>query len=90
MASTRARTTFDDGSAARTHAYDTGAAWMSLALQGSRMGLVVHGMGGFDYDAARDRLGVPAGYEVQAMAMRRLADHDEGVAVVGGGGAKKA
>lgn len=62
------RTTFDDGSAARTHAYDTGAAWMSLALQGSRMGLVVHGMGGFDYDAARDRLGVPEGYEVQAMA----------------------
>ncbi len=62
------RTTFDDGSPARTHAYDTGSAWMSLALQGSRMGLVVHGMGGFDYDAARDELGVPDGYAVQAMA----------------------
>ena len=50
-----------------THSYDAGAAWQSFALQGSRMGLVVHGMAGFDYDAARADLGVPGGYRVEAM-----------------------
>ena len=42
------------GRALITHAYDTGAAWMSLALQGWLKGLVVHGMAGFDYGRARD------------------------------------
>ena len=51
-----------------THAYDTGAAWGYLALQGSLRGLVVHGMAGFDYDRARKELGVPEGFDVQAMA----------------------
>ncbi len=61
------KTTFDNGSPARTHSFDTGAAWMSLALQGSRMGLVVHGMQGFDYDAARTRLAVPDEYAIECM-----------------------
>lgn len=51
-----------------THAYDTGAAWMSMALQGRLMGLVVHGMAGFDYDRARVVLGVPDDLHVNAMA----------------------
>ncbi|MFH2203463.1 MAG: nitroreductase family protein [Elusimicrobiota bacterium] len=50
------------------HAYDTGAAWMSLALQAAAMGLAAHGMGGFDHERARADLDVPEGYEVQAMA----------------------
>ena len=33
---------------------------MSLALQASRMGLVAHGMAGFDYDKARQALTVKA------------------------------
>lgn len=53
---------------ARTHSFDTGAAWLSLALQGSIMGLVVHGMQGFDYDRAAAELNVPDGYKVEAMA----------------------
>ena len=61
------KTTFDNGKPARTHSFDAGAAWMSLALQGSRMGLVVHAMQGFDYDAARERLGVPEEYAVECM-----------------------
>jgi nitroreductase len=61
------KTTFDNGTHSRTHAFDTGAAWMSLALQASRVGLVAHGMGGFDYDAARELLHVPDGHEVQCM-----------------------
>ena len=61
------KTTFDNGRPTRTHSYDTGAAWMSLALQGSLMGLAVHGMAGFDYDRARVDLRVPEGHEVEAM-----------------------
>lgn len=51
-----------------THSYDTGAAWMSIALEGNARGYVVHGMSGFDFDAARKNLGVPEGYTVEAMA----------------------
>jgi nitroreductase len=56
-----------DRSPARTHAFDTGAAWQNLALQGASQGLVVHGMAGFDYDRAREVARVPAEYDVQAM-----------------------
>ncbi len=52
---------------ARTHSFDTGAAWMSLALQGSMMGLVVHGMEGFDYDKARTTYNIPQDYDIEAM-----------------------
>lgn len=62
------KTTFGSGKACRTHSYDSGAAWMSLALQGSMMGLVVHGMQGFDYDRARIELAIPEEFQVEAMA----------------------
>jgi nitroreductase len=50
-----------------THSFDTGSAWMSMALQGSMNGLVVHGMEGFDYDKARKELAVPDDFTVEAM-----------------------
>ena len=50
-----------------THSFDAGAAWQNLALQGARMGLVVHGMSGFDYDRARKALNVPEDHTVEAM-----------------------
>jgi nitroreductase len=50
-----------------THAYDTGSAWMSVALQGWLKGLVVHGMAGFDYARARATLNVPDEFSVNAM-----------------------
>ena len=62
------KTTFESGKPSRTHSYDSGAAWMSLALQGSMLGLVVHGMQGFDYEAARTKLIIPDDYQVEAMA----------------------
>ena len=63
------KTTFDhNGKPMLTHAFDTGSAWGMMALEGARRGLVVHGMQGFDYEKARAGLGVPEGYEVQAMA----------------------
>jgi nitroreductase len=63
-----AKTTFDNGKPSRTHAFDAGTAWGMLALEGALRGLVVHGMQGFDYDRAKSELGIPDGYEVQAMA----------------------
>jgi len=49
------------------HLYDAGAAWENIALQGTAMGLVVHGMAGFDYEKARTSLKVPEDYAVAAM-----------------------
>lgn len=63
------RDTFEkNNKPSETHSYDTGAAWMSIALEGCARGYVVHGMSGFDYQAARKNLGVPDGYTVEAMA----------------------
>lgn len=60
--------TFDrNGKPARTHSFDAGAAWENLALEGSRRGLVVHGMEGFDYDKAKELLKLTDEYQVEAM-----------------------
>jgi nitroreductase len=60
------------------HTFDSGAAFENLALQGSAMGLVVHGMAGFDRDKARAALRVPDDYDVEAMiALGRPGDPDE-------------
>jgi nitroreductase len=56
-----------NGKPNRVHTFDSGAAFENLALQGSSMGLVVHGMMGFDYDRARTALAVPDDYDVEAM-----------------------
>jgi len=60
--------TFDhNGKPSQTHSYDTGAAWMALALEGSSRGYVVHGMQGFDYEKAQISLGIPEDHQVEAM-----------------------
>jgi len=57
-----------------THSFDTGAAWVSLALEGARRGLVVHGMSGFDYNKARKVMKIPKVYSIEAMcAIGKLA-----------------
>jgi nitroreductase len=59
------------------HTFDAGSAWENLALQGGVMGLVVHGMAGFDRDRARAALRVPDDYDVEAMiAIGRPGDPD--------------
>ena len=60
-------TSFKD-SPSHTHSFDTGAAWMSLALQAEKLGLRAHGMAGVDFDAARRELGVPDGFRIDAAA----------------------
>jgi nitroreductase len=62
------KTTLENGKPCRTHSYDSGAAWVSLALQGSMLGYVVHGIQGFDYERARTVLNIPDEYQVEAMA----------------------
>ncbi|WP_330631236.1 nitroreductase family protein [Halocatena halophila] len=63
------KTTFDyNGDPSQTHSFDTGAAWENMALEGARRGLVVHGIGGFDYEQAAVVLSLPADYAIEAMA----------------------
>lgn len=60
--------TFDfNNNPAQTHSFDTGAAWMSLALQATMKGFVTHGMEGFDYAKAKKELDIPDGYNVEMM-----------------------
>ena len=56
-----------NGAPSVTHSFDAGAACENMALQASSMGLVAHGMGGFDYDRAKKELHVPDNYSVEAM-----------------------
>lgn len=50
------------------HEFDCGSAWENLALQGAKMGLVVHGMAGFDADKVKKSCNVPDDYSIIAMA----------------------
>ncbi|NQV91856.1 nitroreductase family protein [Candidatus Woesearchaeota archaeon] len=49
------------------HSFDTGAAWVSIALEGARRGLVVHGMAGFDKDKVKKTLKISEEYSIEAM-----------------------
>ena len=49
------------------HLFDCGSAFENLCLQGTAMGLVVHGMSGFDYEKAPGALAIPDDYAVAAM-----------------------
>ncbi|MGQ0661614.1 nitroreductase family protein [Sphingosinicella sp.] len=49
-----------------THSYDAGAAWVSLALQATRMGYRAHGMSGIQHEIARAELGLPDRYHLNA------------------------
>jgi nitroreductase len=49
------------------HAFDAGAAWMSLALQAQADGLIVHAMGGFVPDTLRAALAIPDDVAIHAV-----------------------
>ena len=58
-----------------SHAFDAGAAWMQLALQGHLRGWKTHAMGGFDRGRARQALSIPDDHELQAfIAVGRQGD----------------
>ncbi len=49
----------ETGQPLRTAAFDTGAAWLSLALQAEKLGLRTHAMGGIHHEQVYAALGVP-------------------------------
>ena len=58
-----------------SHSFDVGAAWALLALQATRLGFQAHGMTGVDFDKAREALGVPERYRIEAaIAVGRQGD----------------
>lgn len=57
------------------HAFDTGAAWMSLALQAEKMGWRTHAMAGVDTGALRAALQIPERFAFHCVvAVGRQAD----------------
>lgn len=50
----------------RSHSFDAGAAWGSLALQASLVGWHAHAMVGIDFEGVRRKLNVPDEYHVEA------------------------
>ena len=50
-----------------TAAFDTGSAWMSLALQAQAMGLVSHAMWGFHHEAVAEVINMPSNMSARAM-----------------------
>ena len=63
----------------RHAAFDTGAAWLSLALQARKMGLYAHAMAGFNLEKAHQVLGIPkADYDIMAaIAVGRKGDTNQ-------------
>lgn len=60
------------------HLFDAGSAWENAALQASSMGLVAHGMAGFDFQRAQTLLAVPSEFAVAAMfALGRPGDPEQ-------------
>lgn len=63
---------------ALTASFDTGAAWATLALQATRLGLHVHGMAGFDRDRAAQVLHSSERYHIEAaVAVGRIGAVDK-------------
>jgi nitroreductase len=50
-----------------THAFDAGAAWMSLALQAHLRGWIAHAMGGFDKASAAQAVTLPEDHTLHAV-----------------------
>lgn len=57
------------------HAFDTGAAWASFAIQARKEGWHTHGMAGFDRDALGAAIKLPADHAINAVvAIGKLGD----------------
>ncbi|WP_152404477.1 nitroreductase family protein [Paenibacillus cellulositrophicus] len=57
----------ENGDPNGAHAFDAGAAWASLAIQATILGLHTHAIGGFDRNKAREILNVPDHLELHAV-----------------------
>jgi nitroreductase len=62
----------------RTARFDTGSAWMSLAVEAHSRNIITHGMEGFDVDALKKNLQIPDSFTVEAMiAIGKPGDKEE-------------
>ena len=50
-----------------TAPFDSGAAWMSFAIEAHQRNIIAHAMQGFDYEAIREALEIPLSFSVLAM-----------------------
>ncbi len=50
-----------------THSFDAGSAWENLALQGSVMNLVIHGMAGYNAATLKETLSIGDNYQIEIM-----------------------
>ncbi len=50
-----------------TNQFDAGCAWGFLSLGAHKLGLITHGMVGFDHDKVREELEVPDDFDILAM-----------------------
>ncbi|RED40440.1 nitroreductase family protein [Paenibacillus sp. VMFN-D1] len=57
----------ENGDPNGAHAFDAGAAWASLAIQATILGLHTHAIGGFDRNKAREILNVPDHIDLHAV-----------------------
>jgi nitroreductase len=61
--------------ASRSHSFDAGAAWASLAFQAALLGWSTHALGGFDIEKAREATAAPKTYHLEAIiAVGKRAD----------------
>jgi nitroreductase len=49
-----------------SHSFDAGAAWALLALQATALGYHAHGMTGLDFAKAKEELGIPDDFRLEA------------------------
>ena len=59
--------TNNEGNPNSLHSFDSGSAWMSLALQARMKNLIAHGMAGFDKEKAKKVLKISEDYNIEAM-----------------------
>lgn len=57
----------DNGDPNGAHAFDAGAAWATMAIQATLLGMVTHAMGGIDRNKARQMLNIPDHFEIHAV-----------------------
>lgn len=72
---TYAHTGSYDGYPNSTYQFDCGTAWGFLALAAHELGLITHGMAGFDRDKAREALEIPEDYDpIAVIALGKRGD----------------
>jgi nitroreductase len=50
-----------------TASFDCGAAWMSLALEANKKGIVTHAMAGFDHEKLAEVFKIPHSFKIEAV-----------------------